>query len=145
MHLYITGANISFITIILQTMVVRLLPIMRTPDKLWRTVIRRREPQKSIVQRIHPLPVPLQVPLNLLLLVQNLPDALFIAAVTVFAHILQLALFAATLQVRRVLGQQLFKVHCNEKTREKPKITIISRSQRSGRNLATTQKVKEIR
>lgn len=98
MHLYVTGANINFITIGLQAMVVRLLPIMRTIQKLRCTIVAGRIAQKSVRQAVVALFVPLRMATDFLLFAEHFTVAHNIVAVVMFTNIFGYALLVIAVQ-----------------------------------------------
>lgn len=98
MHLYVTGAYVYFITIVLQAMVMRLLPIMCTVQKLRCTIVTRRKSQKSVRQTLIPFFVPLWMATDLFLFAEHFATARYIVAMVMFTNIFGNALIVVTVQ-----------------------------------------------
>lgn len=98
MHLYVTGAYINFITIGLQAMVMRLLPIMRTIKKLWRTIITGRKSQKPVRQTIVTFFMPLKVSTYFFFFTKHFALTRDIVAMVMFTNIFGNALIVVAVE-----------------------------------------------
>lgn len=75
MHLDVRGADVNFVTSILQTMIMSLSTIMGTGTEPLCTVVQWTEPQKPMSERLLPLPMPLVMTNHLLLLDKDMKVA----------------------------------------------------------------------
>lgn len=92
-HLHITRANVHLITVVVHAVVVRVLVVMLALPVLDAAVVRRGKPVEPILERLLALLVPLQMPDDFVLLVQDLPPAERVVAVEVLVQVLVLTLF----------------------------------------------------
>lgn len=117
MHLHIARTNVHLITVLVHAVVVRVLVVMLALPVLNAAVVRRREPIEPILERLLALLVPLQVPDDFVLLVQDLPPAEGVVAVEVLVQVLVLALFLVAVVARGVpLNQSI--VFCKRRNKD---------------------------
>lgn len=119
MHLYVTGAYINFITIGLQAMVMRLLPIMRTIQKLWPAIITGRKSQKPVSQTIVTFFMPLVVSTYFFFFTEHFAPTNDIVAMVMFTNIFGNALFVIAVQEWLIFLKVLWSISCKCKRKRK--------------------------
>lgn len=117
-HLHIARADVHLVAVVVHAVIVGVLVVVLTVPVLDTAVVRRGKPIEAILERFLALLVPLEVPDDFVLLVQDLAPAEGVVAVEVLVQVLVLALFTVAVVAGSVPLNETVVV-CRKKGKEK--------------------------